>query len=268
MGSVGQTILMGERLWKDKTRLSSHYDDNDEHPSARGFIQSSFLEGLTPSEMFYVQAQGQESVVSSQLNVPTIGMLERFLQRALENVIIAYDGSVRNSQGFLYSLSYNNGFNIAKTVSVPTIENPAVSNFTDMSLLMDYQNHARGWYTYSELKKTNLKPKKPTFSLEDMFTDAINDTITVTPISIASSNRNPEMKLTYYEKARIIGTRATQLNNNALPRIDIGDVVEPMEIAKMEYQAGLLANEPALYIIRTLPNGQKINVYPTLDHII
>ncbi|HSW76565.1 MAG TPA: hypothetical protein VLG50_05945 [Candidatus Saccharimonadales bacterium] len=266
MGAVGQQILKGERLWHDQARLSSHYDLYDEHPKARGLIESSFLDGLSPSEMFFVQAAGQESVVKSALSVSDVGKLERFMQRAFENVIIAYDGSVRNSHGFIYSTSYNNGFDIAKTISVPTIDMPHFSNFIDLNITMDYQNHARGWYSKAELKKTNIK-KERSVSLEQMFTDMINDTETIESIIIHSKFQSPEMKLTKYEKARLIGTRANQLNNNAIPRVDIGEMTDAFDIAKLEYDAGVLANEPALFIIRTMPNGNQIYVYPTLDNI-
>ena len=194
--------------------------------------------------------------------------MERFMQRALENVIIAYDGSVRNSQGFLYSTTYNNGFDISKTLPVPTEEKSSLSNFIDINVLVDYQNHERGWYNHAELKKTNIKLKsvKPTFSLEDALNDMIEGTITVEPVAIASSNQNGNEKLTYFERAKILGLRANQLNNNAIPRFET-ELIEPLEIAKEEYRLGLLAVSPALFILRTLPNGQQVRVYPTLQNI-
>ena len=190
------------------------------------------------------------------------------MQRALENVIIAYDGSVRNSQGFLYSTTYNNGFDISKTLPVPTEEKSSLSNFIDINVLVDYQNHERGWYNHAELKKTNIKLKsvKPTFSLEDALNDMIEGTITVEPVAIASSNQNGNEKLTYFERAKILGLRANQLNNNAIPRFET-ELIEPLEIAKEEYRLGLLAVSPALFILRTLPNGQQVRVYPTLQNI-
>ena len=117
MGAVGQQYVSGQRLWNKAPRLSSHYDKDDEDPVARGLIESSFYEGLTPTEMFFIQAAGRENVIETFMSTPNCGMLQRFLERALENVIVAYDGSVRNSNGFLYSLSYNSGFDISKSIS-------------------------------------------------------------------------------------------------------------------------------------------------------
>src|SRR5205807_2698797 len=134
-----------------------------------------------------------------------IGKLERFMQRALENIIIAYDGSVRDSRGFLYSTSYNNGFNIAKTLAIGTVDKPNLSNFIDVNIIIDRLNHALGWYSTSELKKTNIEPKKQIKSLEDEFTALLNEegNVEIEPIAIESKNQNISNKLTIYEKARI-----------------------------------------------------------------
>ena len=55
-----------------------------------------------------------------------------------------------------------------------------------------------------------------------------------------------------YEKSRIIGTRAKQLENNSHPLIDIGDEVDFINIAMMEYDAGKLS---MLEIVKKYPDG-------------
>ena len=71
------------------------------------------------------------------------------------------------------------------------------------------------------------------------------------------------MKLTKFERARIIGTRATQLANNAPPLVDVAGEIDPVNIAKMEYQAGVLD----LYIVRKFADGTYQIVRPTLANI-
>ena len=56
--------------------------------------------------------------------------------------------------------------------------------------------------------------------------------------------------------------------DNDTPRVDIGQLTDALDIAKLEYEQGALANAPALFIIRTLPNGTKVRVYPTINNII
>lgn len=65
-----------------------------------------------------------------------------------------------------------------------------------------------------------------------------------------------EFKLTKYEKARVIGYRATQLSLGATPMIDTKGMVDALVIATKEFEAGLTP----ISIIRTLPNGDKVQV--------
>lgn len=161
------------------------------------------------------------------------------------------------------------GFGIDKMLAVGTAEKPALTNFIDLNLIIDKNNQEKGWYTVSEIKKTNIKIDKPKISLDQRLKDAISNKTTVKEdIKINSQYQNADQKLTLFEKARIIGVRAQMLNENDTPRVDIGDLVDSLDIAILEYNSGSLSLHPALYIIRTLPNGQKISIYPTLQNII
>lgn len=64
------------------------------------------------------------------------------------------------------------------------------------------------------------------------------------------------MEITKYEKVRIIGLRATQLANGSKPKTDIGDLIDPLKIAEKEFKEGVIP----LNIIRTLPNGEKLQI--------
>jgi DNA-directed RNA polymerase I, II, and III subunit RPABC2 len=59
-------------------------------------------------------------------------------------------------------------------------------------------------------------------------------------------------RLTKYEIARVIGTRATQISDGAPPMVDIGDLDNALDIARKEFEA----NRIPLTIQRTYPNGQ------------
>jgi len=47
-------------------------------------------------------------------------------------------------------------------------------------------------------------------------------------------------RLTKFELARVISTRASQLANNDPPRCDVGQETDPVYIAQMEYSKGVL----------------------------
>lgn len=50
----------------------------------------------------------------------------------------------------------------------------------------------------------------------------------------AKASRISRNRMTIYEKARIIGVRASQLSDNAPPLIDIGNMTDPIQIANRE----------------------------------
>ncbi len=66
------------------------------------------------------------------------------------------------------------------------------------------------------------------------------------------------MTLTKFEIARIIGVRATQLEQGAPPMIDIGDLTDSLSIATAEYEQKTIP----FVIIRTYPNGTKVEIDP------
>lgn len=47
-------------------------------------------------------------------------------------------------------------------------------------------------------------------------------------------------KLTRFEKARIIGARALQLSMGAKPMIEVGEALDPIDIATLELKKSLI----------------------------
>ena len=67
------------------------------------------------------------------------------------------------------------------------------------------------------------------------------------------------LPITRYEKAKIIGVRATQIANGSKPLVNINGIYDCYKIALKEFETGMIP----LNIIRTLPNLQKIEVIIT-----
>ena len=49
-----------------------------------------------------------------------------------------------------------------------------------------------------------------------------------------------EKKLTRFEKARILGARAIQISMGAKPKVELGDSLDPIDIAYKELKEGVL----------------------------
>jgi DNA-directed RNA polymerase beta' subunit len=108
-GLLGPQFAYGERMplsMSGGTRASPYYKENELDPAARGFIANSYLTGLTPAELFFGLAGARQGVVDSTNKVATVGMIHRQVTKALEDIKVSGDGSVRNSVGVIFQYSY------------------------------------------------------------------------------------------------------------------------------------------------------------------
>lgn len=77
-------------------RILPHILPRDISPQARGFVRSSFLEGLTPIEMMMHATGGRATVIHKGLLTPRSGYLQRRLANALQDYYVYQDNSVRD----------------------------------------------------------------------------------------------------------------------------------------------------------------------------
>jgi DNA-directed RNA polymerase II subunit RPB1 len=279
MGSVGQQYYRGERLKPTLTggkRLLPTYDEDDNNPEANAFIAPSFFTGLSPEGLFFLQAGGREGLLDTALKTSETGAMQHRMIKAFENIIIGYDGSIRNTIGTLFAPMYNAGYDIGEMLAVDTPGKPEFSSFIDLKSVVMELNMKRGWVP----KDTNdgivaarremaeevkgapeiiLPTPDPTYVKGPPVTDT---TITY-DIKLPVVHQGPITKITKFERARIIGTRATQLSNDAPPLVQVGDETDPVKISIMEYKAGVIQ----LYIVRRFADGSYQVVRPTLENI-
>jgi DNA-directed RNA polymerase II subunit RPB1 len=273
LGSVGQQFYRGKRLQPtitNGTRLLPTYDENDEDPEANAFIPVSFFTGLSPQGLFFLQAGGREGILDTALNTALTGSMQHRMIKAFENIIIGYDGSVRNTIGTVFSPMYNAGYDIGEMVSVDTPGKENFSSFMDIKSMVAELNKERGWIPTEVAAKISTSRDSLPIMPDNVLPD--NDyvhrppvidqakSIDLTPLAAPI---NVPIKITRFEKTRIIGTRAMQLSNNAPPLIDIGDEIDPVTIATKEFEAGLLQ----IYVVRRYADGSRQLIYPTLENI-
>ncbi|KAH8682457.1 hypothetical protein BX600DRAFT_374449 [Xylariales sp. PMI_506] len=104
---VGQQIVEGKRIpFGFKYRTLPHFTKDDYSPEARGFIENSYLRGLTPSEFFFHAMAGREGLIDTAVKTAETGYIQRRLVKALEDVSAKYDGTVRNSLGDIIQFIY------------------------------------------------------------------------------------------------------------------------------------------------------------------
>ncbi|MFX1238638.1 MAG: hypothetical protein ACFE8P_13095, partial [Promethearchaeota archaeon] len=95
---VGQQAIRGERINRGYSlRTLPHFKVNDLTPKARGFVESSYRNGLKPAEFFFHAMGGREGLVDTAVRTSTSGYMQRRLVNALQDMVIENDGTVRNS---------------------------------------------------------------------------------------------------------------------------------------------------------------------------
>ena len=106
-GTVGQQNIDGSRISAqfDKRTLP-HFKRGDFGDSARGFISNSYLKGLSPAEFFFHAKAGREGLLDTALRTSESGYLQRKCIKALEDIIVAYDATVRDSDGRILQFVY------------------------------------------------------------------------------------------------------------------------------------------------------------------
>jgi DNA-directed RNA polymerase subunit A' len=104
---VGQMAIRGERINRGySSRTLPHFKVNDLSPKARGFVSSSYRNGLKPVEFFFHAMGGREGLVDTAVRTSTSGYMQRRLVNALQDMVVENDGTVRNSDKNIIQFRY------------------------------------------------------------------------------------------------------------------------------------------------------------------
>jgi DNA-directed RNA polymerase beta' subunit len=112
-GLLGQQSIQGQRIPKQLNhgqRTLYHYPFGElsveREYESRGFVTSSFIKGLNPREYFMHAISGREGVSNTSLSTSISGYLQRSVVKLSEDMVTQQDGSVRDTAGKIYQLSY------------------------------------------------------------------------------------------------------------------------------------------------------------------
>lgn len=104
---VGQQAINGKRVPNGfEDRALPHFEKFSKIPAARGFVQNSFYSGLTPTEFFFHTMGGREGLVDTAVKTAETGYLQRRLVKCLEDLVVQYDGTVRNAVSEVVEFTY------------------------------------------------------------------------------------------------------------------------------------------------------------------
>lgn len=118
---VGQQIVEGKRIpFGFSDRTLPHFTKDDYSPESKGFVENSYLRGLSPQEFFFHAMAGREGLIDTAVKTAETGYIQRRLVKALEDVMVHYDGTVRNSLGDILQFVYGeDGLDSCKVENQP-----------------------------------------------------------------------------------------------------------------------------------------------------
>ncbi|KAL6060056.1 DNA-directed RNA polymerase subunit [Balamuthia mandrillaris] len=104
---VGQQTVSGARIPEGFIqRTLPHFGVNERSPEAKGFVKNSFFSGMTATEFFFHTMGGREGLVDTAVKTAETGYMQRRLMKALEDLSVQYDDTVRNSMGDIVQFVY------------------------------------------------------------------------------------------------------------------------------------------------------------------
>lgn len=104
---VGQQNVEGKRIpYGFKRRTLPHFAKDDLGPESRGFVENSYLRGLSPQEFFFHAMGGREGLIDTACKTAETGYIQRRLVKAMETVMANYDGTLRTSAGQIVQFLY------------------------------------------------------------------------------------------------------------------------------------------------------------------
>ena len=104
---VGQQAVEGKRIpFGFKYRTLPHFAKDDYSAPSKGFVENSYLRGLTPTEFFFHAMAGREGLIDTAVKTAETGYIQRRLVKALEEVAVKYDSTVRDSRGNIVQFIY------------------------------------------------------------------------------------------------------------------------------------------------------------------
>lgn len=113
---VGQQNVDGKRIpYGYEDRTLPHFNKFDDTPAARGFVESSYISGLSPEELFFHAMGGRVGLIDTAVKTSQTGYIQRRLIKGLEDLKVEYDMTVRNNKQKIIQYSYGeDGFDTTK----------------------------------------------------------------------------------------------------------------------------------------------------------
>jgi DNA-directed RNA polymerase II subunit RPB1 len=133
---LGQQNVDGKRIpYGFEHRTLPHYTKYDDSPNARGFVESSYINGLSPQELFFHAMGGRVGLIDTAVKTSTTGYIQRRLIKGLEDLMVSYDMTIRTNKNKIVQFSYGDD-----NIDTVKVENQQI-NLVSMSVQDIYAHY-------------------------------------------------------------------------------------------------------------------------------
>jgi DNA-directed RNA polymerase subunit A' len=193
---LGQQSVRGKRIMRGYLeRALPHFKSGDPSPKARGFVYSSYRDGLDPVEFFFHSMGGREGLVDTAVRTQQSGYMQRRLINAMEHLRVEYDNTVRNSMSDIVQFKYGeDGVDPAKSDHGKAVN---ASRLVDqIKLMAEKKKAAPENYVESRLKEVEDK-------ITPLLINELRDSISKAKLSKEGVDSAINLTVEHYKRALV-----------------------------------------------------------------
>ena len=161
---LGQQNVDGKRIpYGFEDRTLPHYTKFNDSPAARGFVESSFIQGLTPEEVYFHAMGGRVGLIDTAVKTSQTGYIQRRLIKGQEDLKVAYDMTVRNNKNKIIQFKYgDDNINPTKTENqqIPLTQMTLEEIYSHMAVPEDDTSKSIFTTTYDSSTRKRMKKQK------------------------------------------------------------------------------------------------------------
>ena len=104
---LGQQNVDAKRIpYGFDSRTLPHFSKYDDTPYARGFVENSYISGLSAPELFFHAMGGRVGLIDTAVKTSQTGYIQRRVIKGLEDIKVEYDMTVRNNKNRIIQFEY------------------------------------------------------------------------------------------------------------------------------------------------------------------
>ncbi|KAL4361846.1 hypothetical protein GQ457_04G021960 [Hibiscus cannabinus] len=171
---VGQQNVEGKRIpFGFIERTLPHFTKDDYGPESRGFVENSYLRGLTPQEFFFHAMGGREGLIDTAVKTSETGYIQRRLVKAMEDIMVKYDGTVRNSLGDVIQFLYGEDGMDAVWIESQKLDSLKMKK-SEFDRVFRYNIDDESWNPTSYMLPEHIEDLRTIQELRDVFDAEVN----------------------------------------------------------------------------------------------